>query len=607
MAVVESQVEVVVDDLTDVEFIATGGAGTVYRAVQVSLGRVVALKVLHAVDLRDVRIQREARVQALMSSHANVVTLFGMTTVNGTTPALIMEYVPGGSLQDRISRSGPLTVDEWMRVGAEVASAIAAAHDLGIVHRDVKPSNILFAADGSARLGDFGISGTGTRTIEQLEASVAFAAPEILEGDRPSPANDVFSLVLTILVAAVGRHPFGDGVAVAAMAARIQSEQIRFSDWVPDLPEHLGAALDRCLDLEPDERLTAAELVELLSERGEVRPVVQTEAAPTSRAESLSVRGLCLVDDRFGFEQRLLDSVSFGASPGEVVALVGQSKSGVRLALEVAGGVRSSTSGLIAVGGGSDESSTSKARGWAYVAPDPQVFPTLTVAENLRYFAGLVGDGRSEVRMRVARALEAMMLRELRGVRADRLSTLNAHRLHLAVAMVSNPAVVLIDWVDLRGEPVVRSELGRSLSAMTRSHLAVVVGTSESRLASQVADRFVVMSSGRVVAQGSSDSLMMAYGGRDATVILTRESAHLLLASCDSVHSVCDLDERYVRLSLRIETSDTVESLLGEWPREARRDVVSIEIETPEIEVVIDRLLLGQPQRVHVRTGRSEP
>ena len=271
MAVVESQVDVVVDDLTDVEFIATGGAGTVYRAVQVSLGRVVALKVLHAVDLRDVRIQREARVQALMSSHANVVTLFGMTTVNGTTPALIMEYVPGGSLQDRISRSGPLTVDEWMRVGAEVASAIAAAHDLGIVHRDVKPSNILFAADGSARLGDFGISGTGTRTIEQLEASVAFAAPEILEGDRPSPANDVFSLVLTILVAAVGRHPFGDGVAVAAMAARIQSEQIRFSDWVPDLPEHLGAALDRCLDLEPDERLTAAELVELLSERGEVR------------------------------------------------------------------------------------------------------------------------------------------------------------------------------------------------------------------------------------------------------------------------------------------------------------------------------------------------
>ncbi len=260
MGVLDTSFEVVGDDLVDIEFVASGGSGTVYRAVQRSLDRVVALKVLHGVDLRDDQTQREARVQAKVSAHANVVTLYGTTTVNGSSSALIMEFVPGGSLADRIERSGRLDLDEWLRAGREVSSALAAAHELGIVHRDVKPSNVLFAADGSARLGDFGISDTGTRTIDQLEASVAFAAPEILEGDRPSAANDLFSLALTLLVAAVGRHPFGEGVPVAAMAARIQSERIRFTDWVPDLPAELGNILDRCLDLEPEERPSAAEL-----------------------------------------------------------------------------------------------------------------------------------------------------------------------------------------------------------------------------------------------------------------------------------------------------------------------------------------------------------
>ena len=262
MAALDVAVDIAGEDLDEVEFVASGGSGTVYRAVQRSLGRVVALKVLHGVDLRDARSRREAQVQAQMSWHANVVTLYGTTLLSGGSTGLVMEFAPGGSLAARIARTGPLDVDEVLRLGRELSSALAAAHAAGIVHRDVKPSNVLFAGDGSSRLADFGISGTGTRTLDELEASVAYAAPELLEGDRPSSANDVFALALTLLVAASGRHPFGEDAPVAALAARIQSERIRFSDHVTDWPIGHLELMDRCLALDPDERPSAAEVTE---------------------------------------------------------------------------------------------------------------------------------------------------------------------------------------------------------------------------------------------------------------------------------------------------------------------------------------------------------
>ncbi len=589
MGVLDTSFEVVGDDLVDIEFVASGGSGTVYRAVQRSLDRVVALKVLHGVDLRDDQTQREARVQAKVSAHANVVTLYGTTTVNGSSSALIMEFVPGGSLADRIERSGRLDLDEWLRAGREVSSALAAAHELGIVHRDVKPSNVLFAADGSARLGDFGISDTGTRTIDQLEASVAFAAPEILEGDRPSAANDLFSLALTLLVAAVGRHPFGEGVPVAAMAARIQSERIRFTDWVPDLPAELGNILDRCLDLEPEERPSAAELsLALTPPAGSVG----ADSSPERMvSEVLGVRAIELVDDRYGFEQKLLDSVSFKVRSGEVLALVGRSDSGSRLALEVAGGVRSFASGSVCVRG---EQVTPKGRrryGWAFVAPDPQVFPTLTVKANLAFFAGLGAGRREAIRRRAESVADTMLLREFMNLRASDLSPLCAYRLHLAIAMVSDPAVVIIDGIDLRSGSELGAELVRAVDVMIENQLGVVVGTDDVHLAGRLASRFAVMDKGRVVAQGTSDSLLTAYVQREAVVTLDRESARSLMASGREVHTLTHVDSERVRLTLPLEEGATINSLLDSMPAEVRRRVTSVEVQTPSLESLLSRLM----------------
>lgn len=301
------------EDLDEVEFVASGGSGTVYRAVQRSLGRVVALKVLHGIDLRDARTSREARVQAEMSWHANVITLYGTTTLSGGSTGLVMEFAPGGSLTDRIARTGPLDPDAALRLGRELSSALAAAHAAGIVHRDVKPSNVLFATDGSSRLADFGISGSVTRTLDEVEASVAYAAPELLEGDQPSPPNDVYALALTLLVAASGRHPFGEDAPVAALAARIQSERIRFSDHVADWPAGAVELMDRCLNLEPDERPTAAEVSEGLRLGTPDHVWTDQSARPRRRAATAWVgafviaclAGTVLVASRWAPDRRL--------------------------------------------------------------------------------------------------------------------------------------------------------------------------------------------------------------------------------------------------------------------------------------------------------------
>jgi hypothetical protein len=271
--------EVIGDDLTDVEFLARGGNGSVFRSRQASLGRVVALKVPDG-DPRDGRLSDEARTQAAMSWHGNVVTLLGTTILADDRPALVLEYVPGGTLAERIRRRGALPAADWRRLAAELTSAVAAAHGIGIQHRDIKPSNVLFAADGSCRLGDFGTAGSSTATLDALQASVAYAPPELLDGDRPTPANDVYSLALTLWAAATGTEPFGAGeLPAAAVMARVQSERLRFPDGVGGLDTGAVGVLDRCLDPRPGSRPTADELAAVLRGDGSSVSVPASGAA----------------------------------------------------------------------------------------------------------------------------------------------------------------------------------------------------------------------------------------------------------------------------------------------------------------------------------------
>src|SRR4051812_2317108 len=191
-----------------------GGTGTVWLCRDETLHRDVAVKQVGALPGQDVRetarALREARLAAAVN-HRNVVAVFDVVD-DGGAPWLVMEYVPSRTLSQVIAAEGPLPPRQAAAIGAQVADALAAAHALGIVHRDVKPGNILVADDGLTKIGDFGIA---RRSQEQqltqtgfVTGTPAFFAPELATGSVPTPAADMWALGVTLYTAVEGKPPF---------------------------------------------------------------------------------------------------------------------------------------------------------------------------------------------------------------------------------------------------------------------------------------------------------------------------------------------------------------------------------------------------------------
>lgn len=225
------------------ERIGRGGMGTVWRAEDELLGRQVAVKVLHAqayaldeefATLFE-RTRREARAAASIS-HPNVVVVHDVVDDDGM-PAIVMEYVPSTTLSEALKKSGLLPVEETARVGRAMLSALRAAHAAGVLHRDVKPGNVLLGRDGRVVLTDFGIAqaaGTSqlTRTGEVI-GSIDFVPPERLVGGvPPGPESDLWALGATLYQCVEGQPPFRRDTAMETAYAIVQAE-------LP-APEHAG-------------------------------------------------------------------------------------------------------------------------------------------------------------------------------------------------------------------------------------------------------------------------------------------------------------------------------------------------------------------------------
>jgi serine/threonine-protein kinase len=251
--------------------IGAGGMGEVWRADDEVLGRVVAVKALAlplAADpaLRDTT-RREARAAAGLA-HPNVTQVFdyGETAAPDGTPVpyLVMELVQGQNLADRL-QAGPLPWPQAVQVGAEVADALAAAHQMGVVHRDVKPGNVMLTSRG-AKVLDFGIAAlTGRRPDADgnlLAGTPAYAAPERLHEGQADPAADVYSLGALVYVCLTGHPPrridrWRD--AAAAHAAPVPPLQ------VAGLPAAVVAVIDRCLSPDPARRPSSTRLARALA------------------------------------------------------------------------------------------------------------------------------------------------------------------------------------------------------------------------------------------------------------------------------------------------------------------------------------------------------
>ena len=241
--------------------VGEGGLGSVYRAVRESTGSVVALKELREVGVGSPvwhRARRELDAMLRLRGHPHVV--YVEEIIEGPLgPCLVMEFAPGGSLMDRLTAAGSLTAPELVLVGQHVSQALVAAHRLGIVHRDVKPHNLLVGAFGQVKVCDFGIAaltrGAGGRTQTQA-ITLAYASPEELDGaDEVGPPADVYSFGATLLHLATGHRPsFRERMGAAS------GEQLQAVDDDRVLGEVL-TAVRGCLFHDPVSRPTMIDLV----------------------------------------------------------------------------------------------------------------------------------------------------------------------------------------------------------------------------------------------------------------------------------------------------------------------------------------------------------
>ena len=265
-----------IDGYDDLVVIGRGASSTVYRAHQAAHDRDVAIKVL-AIDISDRRARRrfdrERSVNGRLSAHPNVVTVLESGLVDGRQPYLAMELFEHGSLADRLHRRGAFEVAETLRHGIRICGALETAHRLGVLHRDIKPHNILLSRYGEPALADFGIASL----LENERAMTAaltpsHAAPELLEGDEPTPQSDVYSLGSSLFMLLAGTPPFAgpDDEGVLAQLLRITTGEVPPLRR-PDVPEHLEAVLRSALAKRGADRPSSA------LEFGRVLQEIQTE------------------------------------------------------------------------------------------------------------------------------------------------------------------------------------------------------------------------------------------------------------------------------------------------------------------------------------------
>jgi serine/threonine protein kinase len=263
-----------------------GGMGEIYLAHDTRLDRPVAIKLLarelaHDAQLHD-RMRREALLAARLS-HPNLVAMLDAGEQDGR-PFLVMEYVPGETLATRLRREGPLPPSRVESIGGDLAAALTHIHQLGMVHRDVKPDNVFLTPTGTVKLGDFGIA----KALEQprvteigtILGTASYLAPELLIGGNATPASDVFALGVLLYESVSGELPRRGATMTDLSAADTRP----LAAAAPGLPASLVQLIEGCLARDAPARPPASELAKQLRRAGSVIAPTRLQAPPTSTA-----------------------------------------------------------------------------------------------------------------------------------------------------------------------------------------------------------------------------------------------------------------------------------------------------------------------------------
>ncbi|WP_051579427.1 serine/threonine-protein kinase [Pseudonocardia acaciae] len=248
-----------------VRWIARGGMGTVWEAEDLALAQRVALKHVRFGELPPEQVEetrartlREAKMAAQLRGHPHVVAVYDVIESDGDV-WLVLEYLPSANLADLLTAGRPVSLAEIARIGAAVADALAAAHARGIVHRDIKPTNILIGSDGrTVKLTDFGISHAldeqPITRVNVVSGTPSYMAREVARGEESSPASDVFSLGATLYRALEGSPPFGDDTNPNRLLLRVATGPIN----PPTAHTPLTGLVMRLLEFDPSTRPDAA-------------------------------------------------------------------------------------------------------------------------------------------------------------------------------------------------------------------------------------------------------------------------------------------------------------------------------------------------------------
>jgi formylglycine-generating enzyme required for sulfatase activity/tRNA A-37 threonylcarbamoyl transferase component Bud32 len=247
-----------------VEMLGKGGMATVYKAIQTSVNRLVAVKILPQTLLHDEnfmkRFRQEAEVIARLE-HFHILPIYDYGEYEGM-PYIVMRYLEGGTLQDRVKKYGPLPWDEILLVTRQVAGALDYAHARNVVHRDVKPSNILLDGEGNAYLVDFGIAkmteSTAHLTGSGIVGTPAYMAPEQSQPGPPLPSMDVYALGVTIFEMMTGQQPYRAETPIAQIMMHIQNPIPSLQDFDTAIPPEVDEVVGRALAKDPAERYASA-------------------------------------------------------------------------------------------------------------------------------------------------------------------------------------------------------------------------------------------------------------------------------------------------------------------------------------------------------------
>jgi eukaryotic-like serine/threonine-protein kinase len=265
-------------DLQVIRHVGSGSAAEVFLARDIGLGRLVAVKVLSPRLVENpvalARFRREAKAAASLD-HPNAVAVHRTGTLSNGVPYLVMQFVKGRTLEEKLEAEGPLSAEEARRILSQAAAALAAAHQQGFVHRDVRPNNVLCDDEGGRVLvADFGLAGIlpysdrtdpGLTRPGEVLGDLRYLSPEQVRGESPTEGTDVYSLGVMGYEILTGKGPYPSKPGRGPGLPDLNADPIPLATLRPDVDPHLASVLERCLSKQPQKRPSAAFVAEALA------------------------------------------------------------------------------------------------------------------------------------------------------------------------------------------------------------------------------------------------------------------------------------------------------------------------------------------------------